>query len=401
MSFDHVNRISEERAKIWEQAKALLDAAADQSRNLDGEEQAQFDRMTADLDALDATRAQLLDAIQRDRDIEESRTRVGLQAVLTGEPVADDEAGPDLNAAVRSMFHQGGRVEFEQRDSTTATSNINTVPTDILPQWVVYYTQGNVLREVSTVITTEGGNPLNIPTVSARSTATIVGEGSAISESDPTYAARTLNSYKVAVALQYSRELAQDSGVPIADMISAQLGEALGVATRAYFTTGTGSSQPRGVVLDATNSSITGGTGVSGAPSGDNIIDLYHAVPIGARQSAGFRFMCNSTTLGQIRKLKASGSGEYVFSTGLYGNPDTILGRPVLVNESVASGLSAKNLLAGDFSKYYVREVGGMVIEADTSVGFLSDLITVKATMRTDGVLTDRSAVVYMTGGAS
>ena len=400
MSFDHINRISVERAKIWEQAKALLDGAATESRNFDAEEQAQFDRMTADLDALDATRAQLIDAIQRDRDIEESRARVGLTAVLTGEPV-DAAPQPDLNAQVRAMFEHGGRVVFEQRDSLTSTSNINTIPTDILPAWVVAYAQANVLRDVATVFTTDGGNPLNIPTVSARSTATIIGEGSSITESDPTYAARTLNSYKVAATLQYSKELAQDSGVPIADMLSAQLAEAIGIATRAYFTTGTGSSQPRGVALDATNSSIVGGTGVSGAPSGDNVIDLYHAVPIGARQSAGFRFMCNSTTLGQIRKLKASGSGEYLFSTGLYGNPDTILGRPVLVNESVASGLSAKNLLAGDFSKYYVREAGGMVLEADTSVGFVSDLITLKATLRTDGVLTDRTAVVYMTGGAS
>ena len=52
------------------------------------------------------------------------------------------------------MFANGGHVEFEQRDTLTTSSNINTVPTDILPQWVIAYAQANVLRDVATVFTT-------------------------------------------------------------------------------------------------------------------------------------------------------------------------------------------------------------------------------------------------------
>lgn len=400
----HINRISEQRANTWELTKELLDRAASENRDLDGEEEQAYQRAMADLDRLDATRQQLIEAVERDRKINEAREAAGVRSVFASDP--EPEPADDINAQVRALFTGERRsMTFESRVNTTTSSNINAIPTDVLPQWVLYYAQGNVMRDVATVITTQSGEPLNIPTASARSTATIIGEGSSITASDPTYAARSVGAYKVATLLQFSRELAADSGAPVADFLARQAGEALGIATRAYFTTGTGSSQPRGIVLDSTNSSITGPTGKSGAPSGDNIIDLYHAVPIGARQSDGFRFMCNSTTLGAIRKLKADngtyGSTEYLFTVGLQGGADMILGRPVVVNESMASGTSAKCLIAGDLSRYYIREVGGLVVETDLSYGFANDLITLRALVRTDAVLTDRSAVLYMTGAAS
>lgn len=404
MSQEHINRISEQRANTWELTKELLDRAARENRDLDGEEEQSYQRAMADLDRLDATRQQLIEAVERDRKINEAREAAGIRSAFTSPETP--ETPEDENALVRSLFTGERRsVTFESRVNTTTSSNINAIPTDILPQWVLYYAQGQVMRDISTVITTQSGEPLNIPTASARSTATIIGEGSSITASDPTYAARSLSAYKVATLLQFSRELVADAGVPVADFLARQAGEALGIATRAYFTTGTGSSQPRGIVLDATNSSITGPTGKSGAPSGDNIIDLYHAVPVGARQSPGFRFMCNSTTLGAIRKLKADngtyGSTEYLFTVGLQGGADMILGKPVVVNESMESGLSKKCLLAGDITRYFIREVGGLVVETDYSYGFASDLITLRALVRTDAVLTDRSAVVYMTGAAS
>lgn len=54
-------KILERRARVWDQAKALADRAADENRNFTAEEQASWDGMNAEIDALD-TRAQEIEA---------------------------------------------------------------------------------------------------------------------------------------------------------------------------------------------------------------------------------------------------------------------------------------------------------------------------------------------------
>jgi HK97 family phage major capsid protein len=72
------------------------------------------------------------------------------------------------------------------------------------------------------------------------------------------------------------------------------------------------------------------------------------------------------------------------------GSPNTILGYPYTINQSMASmTASAKSVLFGDFSKYVIRDVRGFTLVrlderyADYhQVGFL-------AFLRTDGDLLD------------
>jgi len=50
MSQSFIKAQAEARAKAWEEAKALLDSAAAEKRDLTAEEQSKFDRINADLD---------------------------------------------------------------------------------------------------------------------------------------------------------------------------------------------------------------------------------------------------------------------------------------------------------------------------------------------------------------
>lgn len=406
MSMDHINRISEERARIWEQAKALLaDADGDASRDLSAEDQAQFDRMMADLDQLDARRSTLLDAIKRDQDIAESRERAGVRQVFDGAtpPAADDLSADDqfrklANGELRQL-------EFSKR-SNTKSSATGTVPTSVYDQIITYLVQTNVVRDVSTVITTSGGENLTIPTVSARSTAALTAEAAQISNSDPTWATRTLSAYKLGVIVDVSRELIADAAVDVSGYIARQAGEALGILGRGYMTTGTGSSQPAGVVTGSTVG-VTGSSGVAGRFTGDNLMDLFYSVGAPYRSAPGFAWMMNSTTLGAVRKLKADtgtyGSTEYLFQLGMGGaQADTLLGKPIIVNESVASvALSAKSVLVGDFSRFYVREAGGLIVETSDQYKFDYDLVGFKVILRTDSLLVDTTAVKHFIGNAA
>ena len=50
MSHQLINQLQEKRANVWEQAKALLDAASADKRDLTAEEDQSWQRMNADID---------------------------------------------------------------------------------------------------------------------------------------------------------------------------------------------------------------------------------------------------------------------------------------------------------------------------------------------------------------
>ena len=405
MSDKHiVDSISEARARAWEEAKALLDDAAAAKRELTAEEAEKFDRINKDLDELDARRKGILDAIERDKQIEESRTRIGVGGLLAGDPEPEDE---DDNAQIRALLDGKVRgVTFQKRSITKSTA-YGATPTSVYGSIVEHLVQSNPLRDVATLITTQSGENLNVPTTSAFSTASIVGEGSQASTSDPTFVnSRTLGAYKYVVLVQLSNELALDAGVDVAGFLGRQAGTAIGVATRGHMTTGSGSGQPYGIVTNST-AGVTGATSVSGKPSVQNIIDLYHSVTAPYRLTPNCGWMMNSSTLGTVRGLRADtgtyGSYDLVFKVGLEGNADTILGKPVYVNESVAStATSAKSILFGAMDRYYIREVNGIDVAISDDFAFDYSVRTFRVTLRTDGVLIDQTgAVKHFVGGAS
>ena len=402
MTIEHINRISEERASAWHQAKELLDGAAAEKRELSGEEQASFDKITADLDLLDGRRSVLLDAIKRDKDIEESRISHGVSAFA-----GPEDSEPDDNEAIRSLMRGEIRSHTFEKRANTKANVYGATPTSVYDRIVGHLIQGNPLLEVGTVITTNAGETLNIPTTSAYSTASIVGDGSQASASDPTFVnVRSLSAYKYVVLTQLSNEMAADGGVDVGGFLARQAGTAIGAATRGHMTTGTGSGQPYGIATNATTG-VTGATGTVGVFTGDNLIDLTYSVTAPYRAVPNAGFMMSSATMGKARKLRADngtyGSTEYLFTPGLQGMADTLLGYPVFINESVAAtALSAKSVLFGDFSSYYVRQVGGIEVAVSNDFAFDYSVSTYRVTYRADGVLVDQTgAVKCFVGGAS
>ncbi|MGW8333964.1 hypothetical protein ACWGLE_39385, partial [Streptomyces sp. NPDC055897] len=67
----HIKALQERRANIWEQAKALLDTAEKEKRDLSAEEEAQYQALNTDLDKIDARAKDLLEAEQRTKDAED------------------------------------------------------------------------------------------------------------------------------------------------------------------------------------------------------------------------------------------------------------------------------------------------------------------------------------------
>jgi len=180
-----------------------------------------------------------------------------------------------------------------------------------------------------------------------------------------------------------------------------QAGRAVGNTLGAHLMTGTGSSQPAGLITGA-SLGVTGGTGVAGVPTADNLIDLYYSVIAPYRASSKAAWVMKDSTVAAVRKLKDT-TNQYIWTPGLSGAPDSILGKPLITDPNVAStAVSAKSVAFGDLSAYYVRVAGGMRFERSTDFAFGSDQITFRCILRADGVLLDQTgAVKYYAGGAS
>ena len=393
------NALIEQRANVWEQAKALLDAAEAEGRDLSAEEQVSYDKMTADLDGLSARIKRAEDAEAREADI-----RASMGSLPKGEEARGES---DVNEQLRAFLAGESRTfsaPWEKRDLTkgSATAGGNTVPTSFVNQLLEHLIETATVARISTVITTDSGENLEWPVTTAHSTGALITEGSNITESDPAFAKRTLGAYKYAVLMQVSSELLTDTGVDLQGYLARQAGRAVGNALGADLAVGNGSSKPSGIAQTSTLGK-TGATSVSGAFSADDLIDLYFSVIGPYRDQSSAAWLMRDATLANVRKLKDT-TNQYLWQPSYQlGLPDTLLGKPVYTDPNIAAvATSAKSVFFGDMSAYVTRLAGGVRFERSDEFAFNADLVTFRAIVRGDGILADQTgAVKHFVGGSS
>lgn len=399
-----IETLHERRLRAWEQTKGILAGADAEGRDLSAEESVAFERANADLNALDERLKSLVAAEQRAAD-----TAAALEAVAA-RPAERAAADESADAAALAFFRgetsaRSLEVKPEGRalSKLTAGAGGNTVPTNFYDRLSAHMIEvSGILQAGPTVLRTADGAQIQIPKTTSHSTAALVAEAGTIGASDPAFGQVALDAYKYAFLIQVSHELISDTSVDLLGYLSMQAGRALGNAVGAAFVTGTGSSQPQGIVPVA-SAGVTGSASVSGAFSADNLIDLYYSVIAPYRNSASCAWMMRDTTLAAVRKLKGS-DNNYLWQPGLQaGAPDMLLGKPVVVDPNVAAvALSAKSVVFGDFSQFFVRFVEGIRFERSDDYAFNTDLVTYRAILRADSDLVDTTgAVKVFTGNAA
>lgn len=385
---EYIDRQVEQRQRAWEAAKALLDTAAAEKRDLTSEEEASYKKMNDELNERAARIEALKADAEREAKIEAATRDIVGQVRPTSKAVSTDAD------VLRSMARGETRsFTFETRD-VTKTSTGAPVPTSFYDQVIAQARLVGPMLDTSTVLRTAGGENLQIPSQASWSTANITAEGSAISESDFGFNQFvTLGAFKYSFLVQLSRELIEDSGVDILSFLATQTGNAIGYAVNNALTVGTGTTQPRGVVAAAGSGVL--GTVAGGLFTADNLIDLAYSLDGAARRLPGVGWMMNTASLGAVRKLKDT-AGYYIFSPALADGNDQVLNFPVYENPAMASQASAaKSVIFGHLPSYYVRMAGGLRLDRSDDYAFNADLVTFRAAMRVDGALPQSSHIKY------
>jgi HK97 family phage major capsid protein len=412
---EYLESLVEARQKAWHEAKALMTRATDEKRELDGEEQAQLDRIWSDIDAKDVQIKDITARAQSERETDIAREAYAdlvrpveapvvdaVDAFLRGQTSARFIDIDIRKAAAEKRAIRAGAGVKELRDlSTAAAAGGNTIPTSFERTLYDFLETVSGVRQIAQVITTTGGENLDLPKVASHGTAAIVGEGTAIAEADPSFAKVTLGAWKFGQLLQMSAELLQDSGVDIVGFAAADMGRALGRATGAAYATGTGSNQPQGV-MTSIGTGVTGGTGVAGVPTIANLTDLVYSLgDPGYRANASF--LMRDATAGKIRNL-VNTSGDFLWQPSVQaGQPDRLLGFPVVTDPAVAAtAVNANSVAFGDFQAgFVIRDAGSIRIERSDDYAFANDLVTWRAVLRTDSDLRDANAIKLYRGGTA
>jgi HK97 family phage major capsid protein len=418
MAESSVKNMQERRQKVWNEAKALADKAADENRNFDGEEERKWRELDAELDALDNRIQDVLKGETRAKEAADAVDRLagktpersdggGAPSVKTAEQ-EDKEIRAFLRGEVRT-YELGLPSAVERR--ALLDTNV-PLPTSFIGQLYKYLVDTSSIRQANPkVFTTSSGEPLVVPRSTAEGAAVWTGEGAPLTAGDPTIGSVTLGAFKVGKIIQISSELLADEGFDVVGFLAESAGRNIGIAVDTAYVVGTGGNQPTGL-LNATNATVAGFTAANGTGSGaglpttgtvtgaDVLIELYHSVIPQYRARAAF--LMNDSTIKAVRKLKDT-TGQYLWQPALVaGQPDTILGKPVYADPNMpAFGFNAKPILFGDFSGYFLRDVTPLRFERSDDFAFGNDLISFRVLYRTDGKLGDVQAVKHYLTGAS
>jgi HK97 family phage major capsid protein len=374
------------RANLTEQIRDVIESAEAQKRGLDAAELEKIDRI--ELDIRSADNAIAVAQRNEERSVEASVAAQGFAL-----PVSEERSS---SAILREIAATRGAHTFERR--TLVPSN-NTVPKSFFDQVFDVARLVGPMLDVGQRINTASGEDITLPTLTAYSTATLKAAGSAIDESEPTYSSIVLGAYKYGLLIPVASELISDAGFDISAHLAEQAGNGLGFAVNAALTTGDGSDKPRGVVT-AAGSGVTGGTGVAGGFTADNLIDLQYSLDGAARRLPGVAYMAAGSTIGAMRKLR-DGDGTYLYQVNV-GQPDTFAGYSVIENPAMAAvGTGAKSVLFGHMPSFKVRVAGGIQVATSTDYAFNTDTTTFRVMMRVDGDLTHASHIKTFIGAAS
>lgn len=346
------------------------------------------ERMAADLAALDAK-------------VSFHQNEAARAAEFAGLEVAEAPVADETPAQARSLAMGETVVNFEERDLVvgTDTAGGHSVKTSLAQAIYQDLTADNdTLVSAVDLKVTANGEPMEEVTTGGRSVASLVAENGAIGESNPDFGIVTLGAYKLGFHIPVSAELEQDAYAQVLPFVQQQAVEALRDGMGELLISGTGSSQPQGIMAAG---STPVETAAAGGPSYEDLVEIFHSVLPAYRRSSSWIF--NDSTIKEIRLLTDVTNGRPLWQPSMQlGQPDTILGRPVLQDAGIDTVASSAQIGAfGDFRRGVVARMAGNIrAERSTDYAFLNDKVVYKFTLRFDSKVRDTKAFTIITNPA-
>ncbi len=344
--------------KAFEQFKAENDARIKQIEakgNVDPLLADKIEKINADLTAMSAMKKQL----------ELIETAVG-RMQLQGGSTQSAESRNRLKAFGYLM--RKGADAIKELEIQAAASTLSdpdggfTVPEEVDAAIDRVALTVSAMRRLCTVRTISTDTYKKLVNQGGATSGWVAEKASRAETTTPTLAEIAINTKEVYAMPAATQSLLDDSAIDIgqwlADEVSIEFNEEEGDA----LISGDGVSKPKGIAAYTmiTNGSYAWGK-VGFIPGGhasllnntDKLIDLQHALKSVYRNGASF--LMNDITMAVIRKMK-DGEGNYIWRPGLeQGSPDTLLGKPVEIDDNVDDiGAGKYPIFFANFKRAYL-----------------------------------------------
>jgi HK97 family phage major capsid protein len=394
---ERLRRLLEARATLVGQARAYLEA---HSAEWSEEREAAYSAMMADMDTQTAEIRRIEHLLAIETENRQSQGREVPPSVPPtdgdGDPAPEQRrvtATPEYRAAWETYLRTGDQRELRAMNISVDPAGGYLVADEMHNQMVFALNEYLPFRNYATVIPTGGDR--SIPIGNQDGEAYWTGEQERYTEDDEAVAQKVLGGHKLTRLQKVSEELVQDSAFDISGFLGNAFALAFSAKEEAAFTTGTGVGRPTGFILDA---QVGKTAAYSNIIQGDEIIDLFYSLKAPYRRRAAWQMADSSCAA--VSKMKDS-NGQYLWQPSLQvGQPDTLKGRPVLANNSMAAIASgAKTVAFGDFSFYWIAERGQPIIQRLLELYAETGQIGYRMARRIDGKLVIPEAVKVLVQG--
>jgi HK97 family phage major capsid protein len=197
-----------------------------------------------------------------------------------------------------------------------------------------------------------------------------------------------------------SWELAQDSGVPLGQLMGSIMGERVGRALDLAFAKGSGTGQPLGIATSFPAGQNVAAA-VNNAISSDDLLAVIGKLDPAYAASQSCRWVMHPSTMIALRRLKDS-TGKYLFEPDAQtGAPASLFGYPVVLSSNIDEiGAGKSSIFFGDWSRYIIRQAQSTTIRKSDDYLFNKRATAWVAYARFDAKLSDSRAIVALKHGA-
>ena len=335
-------------------------------------------------------------------DLDRVKARIGRAArpaLGTG-----DEAAPEVKGFVDGYLRRGATQEIKSITAGVPGDGGYAVPRQIDAAIARQLTEISPIRAIAQVVQTGSADYRKLVTLGGTASGWVSESAGRPETATPNFSEIAPPTGELYANPAASQAMLDDAGFDLESWLASEIGQEFARAEGAAFINGSGVNQPRGFLAAPMTEEfdedrpfgtlqyiVSGDAGGFGAEPDAMLIDLVHSLKAGHRQGASF--VMNSATLAEVRKLKTA-NGAFLWQPGMVdGQPDRLLGYPVVEAEDMP------DIAAGTCPIAFGNFRHGYLIAERSATQVLRDPFTNKpfvhfyATKRVGGQVLDSNAI--------
>lgn len=337
-------------------------------------------------------------------DVDEMKGRLDRIGRAPRAPLEAGRGRTEVKGFVDGYLRQGRETEVKAVQGTVPADGGYAVPREIDAAIARQMTDVSPIRQIAQVVQVGTAGYRKLITLGATASGWVSETAARPETATPTFAEIAPPSGDLYANPAASQAMLDDAAFDLEAWLASEIATEFGRAEGAAFVGGNGVNRPRGFLATATS-----GTGDATRPFGTlqyvgsadaaglgdtielTLIDLVHSLKAGYRQGASW--VMNSATLAEVRKLKTA-DGAFLWQAAMAeGQPDRLLGYPVVEAEDMP------DVAAGAFPIAFGNFKAGYLIAERSATTILRDPFTNKpfvhfyATKRVGGQVLDSAAI--------